>query len=280
MLVVRKAPVVSTPHFTVELPFHSFEGFVRSCNQMQTEPLDIRGGEPWSQSVTGVHYDRAPNREMWKRLHAMVPNAITLDNSSDCSLIRNPQPQPSYPPSIRDILYSLSNQTLRLDNWPKETMEFFRHNMSGSLKQIIHSLHRIPESYTVQAIASSLFRASIEIGDSDSLGYLLDSSILDIHANKPIKFGYHSSTPLYRAIQLGNVEVIRVLLGHGAEVNVVLPDSHYHCALDEFARSSSVFEDDSSDSEIFTMLVNAGGKCTLSGIIAFADRSPNHPYAR
>lgn len=276
---MRKVPVASTPHFTVELPFHSFEGFVRSCNQMQTEPLDIRGGEPWSQSVTGVHYDRAPNREMWKRLHAMVPNAITLDKSSDCSLIRNPQRQPSYPPSIRDILYSFSNNSLCLEKWPKETMELFRRNISGSLKQIMCCLHCIPESYTVQAIASSLFTASIEIGDSDSLGYLLDSSIHDIHANKPIKSGCHSCTPLYMAIKLGHVEVTRVLLGHGAEVNVVLP-GHSCCSLDGLATSCSLLEEEGSGWEIFTMLLNAGAKCSLSGLEAFTDPLLNHPYAR
>lgn len=276
---MRKVPVASTPHFTVELPFHSFEGFVRSYNQMQTQPLDTRGGESWSLSMTGVHYDRAPNREMLKRLQAMVPNAITLDTISNCSLIRNPQPQPSYTLFIRDILYSLSNHTLRLDNCPQETMELFRRYIGGNMKQIIHCLDRTPDSYTVQTITLSLFTALIEIGDSDSLGYLLNSSILGIHANKPIKSDDDSCSPLYRAIKLGNAEVVRVLLGHGAEVNVDLP-GHNCYALDAFAKQYSLLEDGGSGLEIFTMLLNAGGKCTLSGVIAFANRFPNHPYAR
>ena len=147
------------------------------------------------------------------------------------------------------------------------------------MKQIIHCLDRTPDSYTVQTITLSLFTALIEIGDSDSLGYLLNSSILGIHANKPIKSDDDSCSPLYRAIKLGNAEVVRVLLGHGAEVNVDLP-GHNCYALDAFAKQYSLLEDGGSGLEIFTMLLNAGGKCTLSGVIAFANRFPNHPYAR
>lgn len=267
------------PHFTVDLPFHNVECFFKSHRQTQTRPLDIRNGVPSNLSVVSAHYDSVwlPIREMLKPLQAMVPNMTTLDTSFDYSLVENSQPPPLSPSFLLDILYSLSNNHLDIFWLPADMIKLLRHEITRSFNQISSSM---PESYTVQAVALSLFTASIEIGDSDSLDYVLKSSIYDIHANRPIGPRYDSYTPLHRAIELGHREVIRVLLSHGAEVNVDFHDGVNSSPLDELSMSSSVLKDDGSDSEIFTILLNAGGMCSKVGLCNFGDRFPNSPYAR
>lgn len=266
-------------HFTVDLPFHNLECFFRSHRQTQPRPLDSRNSVPSNLSVVSAHYDSVwlPIREILKPLQAMVPNTITLDTSFDYSLVENSQPPPLSPPFLLDLLYSLSNNHLDIFWLPADMINLFRHEITRSFNQISSSM---PESYAVQAVALSLFTASIEIGDSDSLDYVLKSSIYDIHANRIIRSRDDSYTPLHRAIRLGHKEVIRVLLNHGAEVNVGFHDDVNHSSLDELSSSSSVLKDDGSDSEIFTMLLNEGGKCSKVGLCVFGGRFPNSPYAR
>ena len=93
-----------------------------------------------------------------------------------------------------------------------------------------------------RAIAQSLFKAAIEVGDVNLIGLLLSEESLDIDVNRLWIYteGFRY-TPIERVSYLQNKEVIKILLNYNADVNRIDPGRHrYNGALEHVVYSIDI----------------------------------------
>ena len=200
-------------------------------------------------------------------LKSILPQSLTWKHS----------PRPFFDPTItrdfvtpqlRQVLFSLANNLAGLDGADMgKIARFLQNETSQRLFQLICS----DSEYSSRAIAQSIFKGAIEIGDARLGDLLLSRKSLGIDVNLlwcHIK-GYEY-TPIERASCLRHKEMIKVLLKHGAYVN-----RKYHHVIEscksalEHAVSPVIttnMEITRVDPEIFEMLLNAGGDLSADSL--------------
>ena len=160
-------------------------------------------------------------------------------------------------PQLRQVLFSLANNFAGLDGADMgKISRFLRNETSQRLFQLICS----DSKCSSRAIAQSIFKGAIEIGDAWLGDLLLSRKSLGIEVNllwcyiEGMKY-----SPIERASELRHKEMIRILLKHGADVNrTYQADFLCNGALD-YAVGSSPEAKAGVDPEIFEMLLDAGG---------------------
>lgn len=134
----------------------------------------------------------------------------------------------------QNVMFSVSNDFAGLSaRAPERILRFLQQQTSEALFEILRSASHY---FTAQAIILNLFRLSIEIGDSMTVGVLLGASLLRIGVNQIVC--QHSNmryTAIERAAQLGHRDVVKVLLKHKADVNLSFSRSENKGALNQFA---------------------------------------------
>ena len=172
-------------------------------------------------------------------------------------------------PLYRQVLFSLANSFAGLDGADmKKIMRFLQKETSQGLFQLISRDLR----YSPRAVAQSIFKGAIEIGDARLIDLILSEKSIGIDLNRLWCCGRY--TPIERASLLRHKEAIKVLLRHKADVNRTYPgpDRWYQGALG--CAVGTPHGDTRVDSQIFRMLLNAGGdlpKHTLANLIHHRD---------
>lgn len=178
-------------------------------------------------------------------------------------------------PYFRPILYSLGNDFAGLrDADIKSVIYFLQKATDQKLIQLICN----DAGYSSRAIAQSIFKGAIELGDATLIDSLLSKKSLGINVNQLwCRVKDYRFTPIERASLLRYKEVIEVLLGHKADVKRTYPGGHIfqgalECAVGRVY--GAIEEYPRVDPQIFQMLLNAGGNLsdeTLKGLIRYED---------
>ena len=156
----------------------------------------------------------------------------------------------------RQILFSLANNFAGLDGADmKQVIRFLQEETSQELFQLICGDSR----YSARAIAQSVFRGAIELGDARLIGLLLGESSTGIDVNGLwCDIQDRRYTPIERVCLLRHEQAIKVLLEHGAKVNRTdLDRLGPHGAL-ECAVSPVDKENTRIDPQIFRMILKDG----------------------
>lgn len=159
-------------------------------------------------------------------------------------------------PHYRQVLFSLANNCAGLKEADmKKILRFLQKIASQGLIQLIRSDPR----YSSRAIAQTIFRGAIELGDASFIDLLLNEKSFSIDVNRLwccIKGNRY--TPIERASYLRHKQVIEVLLEHNSDVNRTCPhQNQFKGALDCAIGPRTVYT--RVDSQIFRKLFNAGG---------------------
>lgn len=178
-------------------------------------------------------------------------------------------------PHYRQLLFSMANNFAGLESADMENiMKFLQNTTTRGLIQLL----RGDSSYSSRAVAQSLFKAAIEVGDASLINLLLNEESLDIDVNRLWFYieGYNH-TPIERASYLRDKELIKVLLNHGADVNRTDPGRHRHNGALEHA-VHCVYRIRSQyallDPQIFRMLLSQNGDMSdeiLKALINYRD---------
>ena len=163
-------------------------------------------------------------------------------------------------PHYRQLLFSIANNFTGLEN---ADMKIIMHFLQKTTPRGLVQLLRSSLSFSSRAIAQSIFKGAIELGDANLIDLLLSEKSLEIEVNRVWCYieGY-KYTPIERASCLRNKELIKTLLHHGADPNRTDPVGHrYRGALEHAALHYhwSREENTSVDPEIFRMLLDKGG---------------------
>ena len=174
----------------------------------------------------------------------------------------------------RQILFSLANNCAGLEDADMEkVLGFLQKTASQELIQLLRSDPR----YSTRAIAQTIFKGAIELGDASLIDLLLNEKSLGIHVNRLwCRIEGNRYTPIQRASWLRHKEVIKVLLEHNSDVNRACHSPQwFEGALDCAIGTSMVVTGYTRvDAQIFRMLLNAGGNVsrdTLDSLIKFRD---------
>lgn len=264
-VLVREAPSPLSSQITVSLPFHAFVGALRDnlplpavTNSAASSHLLLTAPRVRDVSNTKTQIEQA--------LQAVVPSDLADSGSLQLSPIVS-DPGLLAAPLHRNILFSVANNFAGLHALPKETViDFLQRKTTHELYTMIKSCR---EYYTSQALALNLFRAAIEVGNAMAVDFFLRESWPGIEVNSFIcSYGDIRCTPVERASASLHRDVVKVLLGHGADVTKSdreQPERYQtttHGALNYAARGMTYCWNGSrgADPELFEMLVDAGGK--------------------
>ncbi|KAI0098658.1 ankyrin [Nemania sp. FL0031] len=165
----------------------------------------------------------------------------------------------------RQFLFSIANNFAGIDGLPSWRQLDLLRDVSS---EMIYQLFQLTKGPTARSIAQSLFRASIESGNHTIIHALLSVEPAGIDVNKEkIVIGASTYTPVGRASFLRRRETIRVLIQHGADVNMAYPEEakgwapkEYNAALSYAVRSTSrtdTHRGSPLDIETFKLLSNA-----------------------
>ena len=176
----------------------------------------------------------------------------------------------------RQILFSLANNCAGLEDADMmKVISFLQKTASQELMQLLRSDPR----YSTRAIAQTIFKGAIELGDASLIDLLLNEKSLGIDVNRLwCRIGGNRYTPIERASWLRHEEVIKVLLEHSSDVNRTCPhqrqfEGALDCAVGPFKQYPTEIYT-RVDSQIFRKLLNAGGdvsQCTLDVLIQYRD---------
>ena len=187
-------------------------------------------------------------------LKSVLPKSM-IEEGLSCPSVDLASTRESVIPHYRQILFSLANNCAGLENADmKKVLGFLRKTASQGLIQLLRSDPR----YSSRAIAQSIFKGAIELGDASLIDLLLNEKSLGIDVNRLwCRIEGNRYTPIERASQLRHEEVIKVLLSHKSDVNRTCPQQHFEgaldCAIGPYIPYSRV------NSQIFRKLLNAGG---------------------
>ena len=183
-------------------------------------------------------------------------DAMMLSESATNRPFNSPAPSPPY----RMFLFSFAN------NFAGALLKepIFGYLQSKTSEDLYRIIRAAPEYYTTRAIARNLFHFSIEVGNAQIVDFLLKESFPDVKANSiiPSHNGlYH--TPIEKAAAMMHTGVVKVLLAHCADVKQFNVYGQTRGALNCLVRGlphSRPNVVDQLDPELFSALVNAGGK--------------------
>ncbi|KAL1851983.1 hypothetical protein Daus18300_012406 [Diaporthe australafricana] len=264
-VIVREAPSALSSQITVSLPFHAFVGALRnnlpwtsvkgSAVSSRIVPTPSRARDVWG---TKTQIEQA--------LQAVAPSDLVDSGSLQLSPIISDQ-RLLTAPLHRNILFSVANNFSGLNALPKESViDFLQRETSHELYTMIKSCQ---EYYTSQAVALNLFRAAIEVGNAIAVDFFLRESWPGIEVNSFIcSYRGIRCTPVERASALLHKDVVKVLLGHGADVTKYDREQQWPSTTRGALNSAANGMEDSwgstrlvgMDPELFEMLVEAGGK--------------------
>ena len=118
----------------------------------------------------------------------------------------------------RSIVWCVANNFAGIEHLSKaKIFEYLRSQPSRAMYQMMHSM---PHLYTTQALALNLFGAAIEAGDESAANFLLANSRLNVRPSDFLRVNGIMYSPLGRAASLGHTPVVKVLLNHGADINI------------------------------------------------------------
>ena len=208
-------------------------------------------------------------------LKSVLPQSLA-EEASSCLPVDLSSSRDFGIPYYRQILYSLANNFAGLKDANMKSVICFQQKAT---KQGLIQLLCSDAGYSSRAIAQSIFKGAIGLGDATLIDLLLSEKSLGIEVNRlwccieGIRY-----TPIERASLLRYKEAIEVLLKHKADVKRTDPGGRILQGALEFA-VGHVFgankEYTRVDPQIFQMLLNAGGDLsdgTLSGLIRRGDR--------
>ena len=176
----------------------------------------------------------------------------------------------------RQILFSFANNCAGLEDADLEkVLGFLQKTASQGLIQLLRSNPR----YSTRAIAQTIFKRAIELGDASLIDLLLNEKSLGIDVNRLwCRIRGNRYTPIERASWLRHEEVIKVLLEHSSDVNRTCShqrqfEGALDCAVGPFKQYTREIYT-RVDSQNFRKLLNAGGdvsRCTLDNLIQYRD---------
>lgn len=260
------------PLITTELPFHIFEKHL----QRSLPPFAERYLK-WGQTVSTIGHQIAEpgswiaDGSIEKALQLVVPGGPSAEDDVDFSLI-NPGALFASP-LHRNILFSIANNFAGIGSFPKQqVISFLQRETSEVLYRMIRSA---PHYYATQAIALNLFRAAIEVGNDMIVDFLLKEDLPDITVNGFIcSYRGNKYTPVERAAGLQHTNLVKVLLEHGADINLSdsRSDSHgaFDCAVSHMGYKGMTDRLLELDPELVKVLVYAGARIeshTLDGLL-------------
>ena len=206
-------------------------------------------------------------------LRSVLPKSMIEEGPSSPS-VDLASTRESATPNYRQILFSLANNCAGLEDADMmKVISFLQKTASQELMQLLRSDPR----YSTRAIAQTVFKGAIELGDANLIDLLLNENSLGIDVNRLwCRIRGHRYTPIQRASWLRHKEVIKVLLEHNSDVNRAYHSPQwFQGALDCAIRTSMVVTGYTRvDAQIFRMLLNAGGDVsqdTLDSLIKFRD---------
>lgn len=274
---VREAPSPFPSQITVTLPFRAFIEALRDNLPL----IPVTNSAAFSSPVLTVPRVRDVSNtktQIEQVLQAVAPSDLVETGGFQLSPMVSDH-GPLTAPLYRDIFFSVANNFAGLHAFPKETViDFLQRETRHELYTMIKSCR---EYYTSQAIALNLFREAIEVGNAMVVDFFLRESWPGIEVNSFIcSYRGIRCTPVERASALLHKDVVKVLLGHGADVTKYdreqqWPDMTYgalNCAfkgMENSWKSSRVVE---IEPELFEMLIDAGGKleeCFFKDVIPF-----------
>ena len=192
-------------------------------------------------------------------LQSVLPKS-KIEEGSSCPSLDLASTHKSATPHYRQILFSLANNCAGFEEADmKKILGFLRKTASQGLIQLIRSDPR----YSSRAIAQTIFKGAIEVGDASLIDLLLNEKSFGIDVNRLwCRIEGNRYTPIERASYLRDEQVIKVLLEHNSDVNRTCP----HHSLFEGALDCAVgrhIEYTRVDSQIFRKLLNAAGDVSL-----------------
>lgn len=269
---VREAPSPLSSRITVSLLFRAFLGALRDNLPL----ISVRNVAAYPSPVFTA--PRAGNISSTKTQIELALQAVAPSDLADSGGLQL-SPMASHQgllaaPLHRNILFSVANNFAGLHALSREiVIDFLQRESSRELYTMIKSCR---EYYTSQALALNVFREAIEAGNAMTVDFFLRESWPGIEVNSfTCSYRGIRCTPVQRASTLMHKDVVKVLLGHGADVNKYDRDSHrletIHGALNcavrgmefewEFNRLANM------DPELFDMLVEAGGKLQIDRLM-------------
>lgn len=183
--------------------------------------------------------------------------------------INNHETQLYNSPLHRLILFSLANDFAGLGALSMKNFIEYLWNETSQL--LLQTLLTASGCYTIQAIARSLFKVAIEVGDANAVKFILQNDSLRINVNSFIcSLNGDRCTPLSRASKLQHKEVVKALLNYGADVKLKNPkygESGY-CALDYAIKDTAMpgTEVFKPDIELVRMLLDAEDRMSACSI--------------
>ncbi|OQU94322.1 Ankyrin repeat-containing protein [Cladophialophora immunda] len=233
---ISSAPVFVTPTlpnhtiFSISsLPFVQFKSIVNIL-----EPL--HASSPGSNSSTSAlrlldlqksivdHFQKGADRDdpptaFSRNLNALMPENLVSSNTANLQMTL---PQPSSPAVdfLNLTLFMASNKLFTQDSDISK-------NLYGWIKRrsnvgLLESLLSVGGP-TAEALAEQVFALAMEAEDAPTIKRILDSGL---NPNELRCFGIVGQvTPLERACEMRSLELIRVLLDAGADVNSSSPDA-------------------------------------------------------
>lgn len=262
---VREAPSPLSSQITVSLPFRAFVGALRDSLPLSPVTNSAASSNPVLTAPRVRHVSNTKT-QIEQALQTVVPSDLVDSRGSQLSPLVSNQGLLAAP-LHRSILFSVANNFAGLHALPKETViDFLQRETRHELYTMIKSCR---EYYTSQALALNLFRAAIEVGNAMAVDFFLRESWPGIEVKSCI-CSYHGIryTPVERASALLHKDVVKVLIGHGADVTKYDRDQQWRtmtygaldCAANGMTSPWNSNRVVRIDPELLEMLVEAGGK--------------------
>ena len=187
-------------------------------------------------------------------LKSVLPKSM-IEEGLSCPSVDLTSTRKSATPHYRQILFSLANNCAGLEGADmKKVLGFLRKTSSQGLIQLLRS----DPSYSSRAIAQTVFKGAIEVGDASLIDLILNEKSLGIDVNRLwCRIEGDRYTPIERASLLRHEEVIKVLLEHKSDVNRTCFKQRFEGALDCAIGPLTPYT--RVDSQVFRKLLNAGG---------------------
>ena len=188
-------------------------------------------------------------------LKSVLPKSM-IEEGLSCPSVDLASTREPATPQYRHILFSLANNGAGLEEADMgKVLGFLQKPASQGLIQLLRSDSR----YSSRAVAQTIFKGAIELGDASLIDLLLNEKSLGIDVNRLwCRVEGNRYTPIERASWLRHEEVIKVLVEHNSDVNRTCPhqqefEGALDCAIGTFTPYTRV------NSQIVRKLLDAGG---------------------
>ena len=188
------------------------------------EGLEIPERHPSLQISGTVHTTSdawTPDSSIFTALKSVVPKSFAEANIPR-SFTSSPNNQLFTSSFHRQILFSVANNFAGLDSLPIMDLMLLLQRVT---KQNLYQLVRCRRTYSSRAIVQNLFKAAIDAGDARIVDVLIRENPKDIavndrsYSNQSYSEYDRKYTLLENATMHGYVDLVKVLLGLGADVN-------------------------------------------------------------